>query len=402
MRASAGHSGDDGACRAAGRTDAIRSTVARARRGGARTPSAAPSSEDGEQGQRHRSRRSTRSRAPSFGPSSTPPPRRSPWRPASPSASSAQPSTRPASTRQAAPRPRARAPPQNRRNITSAAHLWRLPRARADPIPTWPALVAAELGWSTLNARCRAAAAATAPAGGRSRRGAAAARDAQVHEDAWAIVHTGGNDILRSSGRELIGFVASVAARALCAVRVLLPARAAGARRRQRRRPAGDASRPPRREEFRARRAPLAPQMPLLARMTEQLLGEGACVQRVGGFVLPAAGGDRYGSLRSVLRAFERERRADGAAPTGIVVDERSAIVEALGGEPMRRRPLRFGGSTRRRRPPRARRAFGAAAPPEFRAAREGGRPRARRDADAPEPRRRAAAVLEFSQGLGI
>ena len=164
------------------------------------------------------------------------------------------------------------------------------------------------------------------------RRGAAAARHAAVHEDAWAIVHTGGNDILRSSGRELIGFVASVAARACpCACCCpLAPLELVAANVADLLATLHDRHGV---KNFVLVGLPLAPQMPLLARMTEQLLGEGACVQRVGGFVLWRLAAISHGSLRSVLRAFERERRADGAAPTGIVVDEGSAIVEALGGE---------------------------------------------------------------------
>ena len=46
---------------------------------------------------------------------------------------------------------------------------------------------------------------------------------------------------------------------------------------------------------------PLAPQMPLLARMTEQLLGEGACVQRVGGFVGACARCQQPGELSTPL-----------------------------------------------------------------------------------------------------
>ena len=61
---------------------------------------------------------------------------------------------------------------------------------------------------------------------------------------------------------------------------------------------------------------PRGRQRQLRARLTEQLLGEGSRVQRVGGFVLWRLAAISHGSLRSVLRAFERERRADGAAPT--------------------------------------------------------------------------------------
>ena len=205
--------------------------------------------------------------------------------------------------------------------------------ARADPIPTWPALVAAELGWSTLNL-------AMPGSGSRDLRQQAESLAARlqrgtprVHEDAWAIVHTGGNDILRSSGRELIGFVASVAARALCPCACccpLAPLELVAANVADLLATLHDRHGV---KNFVLVGLPLAPQMPLLARMTEQLLGEGACVQRVGGFVLWRLAAISHGSLRSVLRAFERERRADGAAPTGIVVDERSAIVEALGGD---------------------------------------------------------------------
>ena len=151
--------------------------------------------------------------------------------------------------------------------------------------------------------------------------------------------------------------------------------------------------RPPRRQNFVLVGLPLAPQMPLLARMTEQLLGEGACVSAS---AASCCGGWRRSataraacSAPSSASAAPTARRRRGSSSTSA----------------RHRRGARRRGHQRADRfwfdglhpSPEGHRALAAhlvRCSGRARAAREGGRPRARRDANAPGPRRRAAAVL--------
>lgn len=81
---------------------------------------------------------------------------------------------------------------------------------------TWPELLGERLGWSTVN---------VAIPGSDSRMlnrqcdlllAVIRRRQLEIHEDAWILVHTGGNDLMSSHPRQLFGFVGAALGRLLC------------------------------------------------------------------------------------------------------------------------------------------------------------------------------------------
>ena len=78
---------------------------------------------------------------------------------------------------------------------------------------TWPELLGERLGWPTIN---------VAIPGSDSRMlgqqcdlllAVLRRRQLDVHEDAWVLIHTGGNDLMSSHPRQLFGFVGVRASR---------------------------------------------------------------------------------------------------------------------------------------------------------------------------------------------
>lgn len=75
---------------------------------------------------------------------------------------------------------------------------------RCDPIRTWPELFGDHMGWRTINVALPGSHSGTLEMQARLLEAVLERSGATLHPDAWVIVHTGGNDVLRAGPNDLI------------------------------------------------------------------------------------------------------------------------------------------------------------------------------------------------------
>lgn len=91
---------------------------------------------------------------------------------------------------------------------------------RCDPLRTWPELFGDHMGWITVNVALPGSDSATLELQARLLGAVLQRTGAKLHPDAWVIVHTGGNDVLRAGPQDLIVAVL----RTLCCCCCCIPA----------------------------------------------------------------------------------------------------------------------------------------------------------------------------------
>ena len=91
--------------------------------------------------------------------------------------------------------------------------------ARCDGVHTWPELLGEHLGWPTINVALPGSDSATLELQFHLLRKVLERSGRELHPDSWALVHTGGNDVLRSGPNGIVRAVM----RALCCCCACLP-----------------------------------------------------------------------------------------------------------------------------------------------------------------------------------
>lgn len=81
---------------------------------------------------------------------------------------------------------------------------------------TWPELLGDRLGWTTVNVALPGSNSSLLQLQGEILLSYLSRRGQEVHEDAWALIHTGGNDLLAGRPEQLLGYVTSALGRMLC------------------------------------------------------------------------------------------------------------------------------------------------------------------------------------------
>ena len=193
--------------------------------------------------------------------------------------------------------------------------------ARDDQMKTWPELLAQNLGWAAVNVALPGSDSNTLPLQLRLLETVLERSNRRLHPDAWALVHTGGNDFLRAGPKDILRAVL----RTLCGCCACLPicwgafqmldevannVRALAARLRE----------PP----FGVRNLllvglPLCQQMPVVVKYTQFLLGVSPALQFAGRH----AGGRLNATFLDRLQAIKPQLGGDGEI---ITLDEASAL----------------------------------------------------------------------------
>jgi len=89
-------------------------------------------------------------------------------------------------------------------------------RSMSADMRTWPELMADRLHWPSINAAIPGGDSSKLLAQLEQLRNLFAETGATVDEDAWALIHAGGNDIMHAMGGDFMGFVTAATGNAVC------------------------------------------------------------------------------------------------------------------------------------------------------------------------------------------
>lgn len=203
-------------------------------------------------------------------------------------------------------------------------------RSMMNDLRTWPELLADRLEWGSINAAISGCDSSRLGMQFELLKAMLAETGASIHENAWALIHAGGNDLMRTVSENFLGFAATATGSALCCLSPCCCRIASFEE------VADNVEALIHRldEELGIRNVilvgmPLTPATPFIGQLLETVFARRPCLVGVAKFVLWRLNATYNRTLARRLQHFNRS--CGESASHGVVLDEAAAIDTCVG-----------------------------------------------------------------------